>query len=81
MSSVVKPQESGEKKSWWAGKRAWLVGVVVGVLLSIVMVLASGFMIDTTNKDTFCVTCHVMTPFRTSDAHRGHIGDGRSERS
>ena len=77
MSSVVKPQESGEKKSWWAGKRAWLVGVVVGVLLSIVMVLASGFMIDTTNKDTFCVTCHVMTPFRMSWQEAVHGGKNR----
>jgi cytochrome c-type protein NapC len=47
-------------------KKTWWVGLGVGVLLTVVMILASGFMIETTNKDTFCASCHVMEPFRTS---------------
>ena len=46
-----------DKKGWW-------FGAGIGVVLTIMMVLASGFMIETTNTDTFCVSCHVMTPFR-----------------
>ncbi|RZB32054.1 MAG: hypothetical protein SRB1_01673 [Desulfobacteraceae bacterium Eth-SRB1] len=38
------------------------------------MVLASGFMIETTNTDTFCVSCHVMAPFRTSWQDAVHGG-------
>jgi len=68
MSSAVTLEKSGEneKESWWAGKKGWSFGIGVGVVLTLVMVLASGFMIDTTNKDVFCVTCHVMKPFRMS---------------
>jgi len=47
-----------DKKGWWFGGG-------IGVVLTIMMVLASGFMINTTNTDTFCVSCHIMTPFRT----------------
>ena len=48
--------------------------MAVGIILMVVMVLASGFMIDTTNKDTFCVSCHIMTPFRTSWQDAVHGG-------
>ncbi len=59
MTEAAEPQKSRSKKPW-------VVGLIVGVVLTIVMVLASGFMIDTTNKDVFCVSCHVMKPFRMS---------------
>lgn len=60
-------------------KRTWWVGLGVGVLLTILMILASGFMIETTNNDTFCASCHVMKPFRTSwqeDRHGGNNPKG-----
>jgi len=47
-----------------AGKKSinkgWWFGGITGIVLMTIMVLASGFMIETTNTDTFCVTCHVM---------------------
>ena len=43
-----------------------IVGLSIGILLSVVTVLASGFMVETTNTDTFCITCHAMSPFRIS---------------
>jgi cytochrome c nitrite reductase small subunit len=67
MSSAEKSGKSDRKRAWW-------VGLVVGIVLAAVTVLASGFMIETTNKDTFCVTCHVMTPFRTSWQEAVHGG-------
>jgi len=48
------------------GKKGWLLGLVFGVILTIMLVLASGFMIDTTNKDVFCASCHIMEPFQES---------------
>ena len=66
MNSSAAPQKSG-KKSWW-------FGLTIGVVLTIVTVLASGFMIETTNTDTFCVSCHIMTPFRTSWQEAVHGG-------
>ena len=47
----------------------------MGVLLAIITVLASGFMIETTNTDTFCVSCHVMIPFRDAWAASVHGGE------
>lgn len=67
MTSAGTPKKSGGKKGWW-------FGVIVGVVLTIVIVLASGFMIETTNTDTFCVTCHIMTPFRTAWQQARHGG-------
>lgn len=75
MSSAVKLQKFDDKNAWWVkNKKTWWVGVIVGIVLTAVTVLASGFMIDTTNKDTFCITCHVMTPFRTSWQEAVHGG-------
>jgi cytochrome c nitrite reductase small subunit len=54
-------------------------GLILGVLLTVVTVLASGFMVETTNTDTFCVSCHAMTPFRTAwqnAVHGGHNSKG-----
>lgn len=59
--------------------RSWRIGAAVGVVFSVLMVLASGFMIETTNTDTFCVSCHIMNPFRTSwtsSVHGGHNPEG-----
>ncbi len=65
--------KEGKERS--GGKRAWRVGLAMGILLAMVTVLASGFMIETTNTDTFCVTCHLMTPFRTSWKESVHGGN------
>lgn len=67
MSKAVKPQRSGNRK-------AWLVGIITGVILMVITILASGFMIETTNTDAFCVKCHIMTPFRTAWQESVHGG-------
>lgn len=61
MTSSQKPKgnKKGSRIGWW-------FGLSIGVVLTFMVVLASGFMIETTNTDTFCVSCHAMTPFRTS---------------
>lgn len=67
--AVVDPQKkSGSRKGWWFGLSA-------GVVLSIMMVLASGYMLETTNKDTFCATCHIMKPFRAAWQQAVHGGN------
>lgn len=65
--ALVEQKRSGSKKAWW-------VGLGMGVLLALVTVLASGFMVETTNTDSFCVSCHAMTPFRTSWHESVHGG-------
>lgn len=58
-----------------SGKRKVLmVGVGFGVLLAAVTVLASGFMLETTNTDTFCISCHHMNAFRMSWLESVHGG-------
>ena len=47
-------------------KKMWALGAMFGVVGAMVLVLASGFMVESTNTDEFCVSCHVMEPFRTS---------------
>ncbi len=66
MQNAGKPQ-NGRKK-------LLLTGLMAGVFLTLVMVLASGFMVETTNTDQFCVSCHVMTPFRNAWAESKHGG-------
>ncbi|MBW2107137.1 MAG: NapC/NirT family cytochrome c [Deltaproteobacteria bacterium] len=70
MSSQGRSPRTGRSRGWW-------FGVLVGVVLTVITVLASGFMIETTNTDTFCVTCHVMTPFRDSWQQAVHGGQNR----
>lgn len=65
-------EESAPKKS--KRRSRLLIGVAVGVFLAVMLVLASGFMVDVTNKDTFCVTCHIMKPFRQSWLDSVHGG-------
>jgi len=67
MSSKVTHGKSGLTKMW-------IFGAFVGVVGAIVVVLASGFMVETTNTDTFCAGCHVMEPFRTSWKDSVHGG-------
>lgn len=67
MTTIETPKRSGRNKGWW-------FGLGVGVGLTFVVVLASGFMIETTNTDTFCVTCHAMTPFRDAWKQAVHGG-------
>ncbi|MBT4527409.1 MAG: acetyl-CoA carboxyl transferase [Deltaproteobacteria bacterium] len=62
-----------DKKSFW--KKGWLLGLLLGVTATIMIVLASGFMIDTTNKDVFCASCHIMVPFQTSWKEAVHGGN------
>jgi len=54
--------ESSDASKKAGGKKGWWFGVVIG------------FMIETTNTDTFCVTCHIMTPFRASWQDAVHGG-------
>lgn len=70
MSSEAASRKARGKKGWW-------FGVLVGIVLTVVTVLASGFMIETTNTDTFCITCHMMTPFRASWQEAVHGGQNR----
>ena len=58
------------------GRKVLLAGVCMGIFLTIITVLASGFMIETTNTDTFCVSCHIMTPFR--DAWKESVHGGKN---
>ena len=67
MIKKEEPQRSGKKQ-------ALLIGLSMGVVLTIVTVLASGFMVETTNTDTFCITCHAMVPFRASWQESVHGG-------
>ncbi len=67
MASAFNFKKMGEKKGWW-------FGAGIGIVLTVITVLASGFMIETTNTDTFCVSCHIMTPFRTSWQDAVHGG-------
>ncbi len=67
MSSDASLPKTGNRKPW-------IVGLIAGVVLAIVTVLASGFMIETTNTDTFCVSCHIMKPFRTAWQKSVHGG-------
>lgn len=66
MSNAGKPHN--------AGKKLLITGVIAGVFLSLITVLASGFMVETTNTDQFCVSCHSMTPFRNAWTESKHGG-------
>ncbi len=68
MPDNPKPKGSG------GFSRKWRWGVATGLLVAVVTVLASGFMIDTTNTDVFCQTCHEMKPFRASWKNSVHGG-------
>lgn len=56
-------------------RRHLLTGLGMGVTLALVTVLASGFMIETTNTDVFCITCHAMKPFRAAWTNSVHGGN------
>lgn len=57
-------------------RRIGAIGLMAGVVLSMIIVLSSGYMIEATNTDRFCVSCHSMTPFRT--AWRNSVHGGRN---
>lgn len=59
MSDKIKP-----RRSRW--KSPWLWGGFVGAVGILVVVLASGYMVDLTNTDKFCGSCHMMEPFKAS---------------
>jgi cytochrome c-type protein NapC len=67
MASAFNIKKMGGKKGLW-------FGLCAGIGLTVITVLASGFMIETTNTDAFCVTCHAMRPFRTSWQDAVHGG-------
>ena len=52
-------------------------GIVFGAILTVCLVLASGFMIETTNTDKFCISCHAMTPMRTAWQNSPHGGQNK----
>lgn len=68
MALYKAPPRSGSKKGWW-------FGLGIGIVLTCILVLASGFMIETTNTDTFCVSCHAMNPFRDAWKFSAHGGN------
>ena len=68
MATADVTRKSGNRKGWW-------FGLAAGVVLTIVAVLASGFMIENTSKDSFCASCHVMEPFRTAWQQAVHGGN------
>jgi cytochrome c nitrite reductase small subunit len=47
-------------------KRILFIGLLTGFILATGGMLASGYMIEATNKDNFCISCHAMKPFRTA---------------
>jgi len=51
--------------------------VLVVALLLAGLVLSSGYTLWLTNKDGFCVSCHVMRPFRSSWVASAHGGANR----
>jgi nitrate/TMAO reductase-like tetraheme cytochrome c subunit len=55
-------------------KKVLVTGLAGGVLISLITVLASGFMVEVTNTDSFCVSCHAMVPFRASWTDSVHGG-------
>ncbi len=59
------------------GKKSWLLGAVAGIFATVIVVLSSGFMIDATNKDVFCASCHIMEPFQQSWKQAVHGGNNR----
>ncbi len=66
----------GEKK--WS-KLPLLGGIVLGGVFTVALVLASGFMVETTNTDQFCISCHEMKPFQkawTNSVHGGQNPQG-----
>lgn len=67
MSSNGTPKKFGSLKIW-----VW--GASFGVACALVVVLASGFMVETTNTDEFCASCHVMEPFRLAWQESVHGG-------
>jgi len=67
-------EHAATKKHPWYKQVVWRWGLVAGVMIAVVSVLASGFMVEVTNTDTFCVSCHLMTPFRTSWQDSVHGG-------
>jgi len=67
MASAFNFKKMGGKKGLW-------FGASIGIILTVITVLASGFMIETTNTDTFCITCHAMKPFRMAWKDAVHGG-------
>ena len=62
---------------WLGGifRKTWWFGLTAGLLVAVVAVLSSGYMVEVTNKDTFCVQCHAMVPFTTSWKKSVHGGN------
>ncbi|WP_320172905.1 NapC/NirT family cytochrome c [Maridesulfovibrio sp.] len=52
--------------------RILVLGILTGFVLATGAMLASGYMIAATNKDTFCVSCHAMKPFRSAWKNSKH---------
>ena len=57
------------------GRRLLILGVVAGVFLTLVAVLASAFVVEATSTDRFCTQCHVMIPFKQAWEDSVHGGN------
>lgn len=69
------------RPAWLTGKTPLKIlgwGAGFGIMATVLLVLASGFMIESTNTDTFCVRCHYMHPFR--DSWRASVHGGSNPR-
>ena len=65
------------RPAWLQGKKPFKIlgwGAGFGIVVTVLLVLASGFMIESTNTDTFCVSCHYMNPFRDAWLASPHGG-------
>ena len=66
-----------EKPGKTSAKGKVIGGIIFGAIITVLLVLASGFMVETTNTDTFCVSCHAMTPMRTAWQNSPHGGQNK----
>ncbi|MFA8433260.1 MAG: cytochrome c3 family protein [Marinifilaceae bacterium] len=55
-------------------KHILILGFVAGFILALGTTLGSGYMIEATSKDNFCISCHSMKPFRTAWKKSKHGG-------
>jgi len=55
----------------------WIIGAACGAFWVLIVVLATGFMVEATSDDGFCGSCHVMKPFRTAWSNTPHGGQNQ----
>jgi cytochrome c-type protein NapC len=70
---ILMTTEAPEKKLFL--EKGWLLGLAVGIVATVMIVLLSGFMVDSTSDDAFCASCHIMEPFQASWKQSVHGGN------